>query len=178
VGQFGGNNRDALVRILGDIGLPFPVWSRFECRVDIFREDAAILAGRLPDHDLCYLDPPYNQHPYGSNYFMLNLLADYRRPRKISRVSGIPEDWNRSAFNKAQGALAAFGRLAEKVRAKFLLISFNSEGFIDKQRMLDLLYRLGHVSVLETRYNTFRGSRNLRQRDIHVREFLYLVEKK
>jgi len=32
------------------------------------------------------LDPPYNQHPYGSNYFMLNLLADYREPADVSAV--------------------------------------------------------------------------------------------
>ena len=32
------------------------------------------------DLDLAYFDPPYNQHPYGSNYFMLNLLVHYRRP--------------------------------------------------------------------------------------------------
>ena len=24
--------------------------------------------------DLAYFDPPYNQHPYGSNYFMLNII--------------------------------------------------------------------------------------------------------
>ena len=35
------------------------------------------------------LDPPYNQHPYGSNYFMLNLICDYREPVEISAVSAI-----------------------------------------------------------------------------------------
>jgi adenine-specific DNA-methyltransferase len=33
------------------------------------------------------------------------------------------------------------------------------------------------VDVLETTYNTFRGSRNLNNRDIHVKEYLYLLEK-
>ena len=42
------------------------------------------LAADLPPLDLVYLDPPYNQHPYGSNYFMLNLLVDYRAPLKPS----------------------------------------------------------------------------------------------
>ncbi len=178
VGQFGGNNRDALTRILGKIDLPFPVWSRFECAVNVFREDAAGLAERLPAHDLCYLDPPYNQHPYGSNYFMLNLIADYRRPERLSPVSGIPADWNRSPFNKPQEAPAALADLAAAIQARFLLVSFNSEGFIRREKMTALLRRLGRVEILETRYNTFRGSRNLGNRGLHVKEYLYLVEKK
>ena len=60
--------------------------------------------------DLAYFDPPYNQHPYGSNYFMLNLVSSYERPNveKISRVSGIPKDWNRSVFNKKRFAKESF----------------------------------------------------------------------
>ena len=177
-GQFGGNHRDALERILGDIDLPFPVWSRFACEVRVFREDANALAPRLPELDLAYLDPPYNQHPYGSNYFMLNLLADYERPVRLSRVSGIPSGWNRSPYNKAPQAMDAFRELAEALPARFLLVSFNSEGFIGRRAMLELLGRLGRVEVLETKYNTFRGSRNLGGRSIHVSEYLYLVEKR
>jgi adenine-specific DNA-methyltransferase len=177
-GQFGGNNRDALARILGDIDLPFPVWSRFDCDVRVRRADANVLARSLPEIDLAYLDPPYNQHPYGSNYFMLNLLADYERPACVSRVSGIPPGWNRSAYNQAPRALAAFADLVDRLPARFLLVSFNSEGFIGRRAMQGLLEKVGRVEVLETKYNAFRGSRNLSGRSIHVSEYLYLVEKK
>ncbi|MBN2350945.1 MAG: DNA adenine methylase [Spirochaetales bacterium] len=177
-GQFGGNNRDALVRILGDVELPFPIWSSFECEVRVSRDDANALARRLPEIDFAYLDPPYNQHPYGSNYFMLNLIADYERPVRLSRVSGIPPDWNRSRYNKAPLVLDAFRDLVENLPAKMLLVSFNSEGFINRREMLALLGRIGRVEVLETKYNAFRGSRNLGGRSIHVKEYLYLMEKK
>jgi len=43
--------------------------------------------------------------------------------------------------------------------------------------MKSMLNKIGKVTVLETRYNTFRGSRNLNNRDIHVKEYLYLLEK-
>jgi len=177
-GQFGGNNRDALTRILGPVDLPFPVWSGFECEVRVFRDDANALARRLPEIDFAYLDPPYNQHPYGSNYFMLNLLADYERPARVSRVSGIPPDWNRSPYNKAPLVLDAFRDLVDNLPAKMILVSFNSEGFIDRRDMLALLGKTGRVEVLETTYNAFRGSRNLGGRSRHVKEYLYLVEKK
>jgi adenine-specific DNA-methyltransferase len=176
-GRFGGTKADALSRILGNISLPFPVFSSFSCAVEIFREDAASAADKAPEVDLAYLDPPYNQHPYGSNYFMLNLIAEYHEPESVSPVSGIPKGWNRSAYNSRARARDALAGLIQKLKARFLLISFNSEGFITREDMLALLRKTGKVSVLQTRYNAFRGSRNLQNRDIHTTEYLYLVEK-
>ena len=178
VGRFGGSAGNALTRILGDIKLRPPVLSRFDCDTAVCQQDANALAGELDDADLVYIDPPYNQHPYGSNYFMLNLLVDYQRPDEVSRVSGIPVGWNRSAYNKRAQSYEAFERLVAATHAKFLLISFNSEGFIDKRQMVGLLEKYGRVEVLETQYNTFRGSRNLRDRPVHVTEYLFLVERR
>ncbi|MFN3168628.1 MAG: DNA adenine methylase [Phycisphaeraceae bacterium] len=177
IGQYGGSGGNALTRILGRIAMELPVLSRYESEVQVHQRDANELVSELDEVDLLYLDPPYNQHPYGSNYFMLNLLLTYERPKEMSRVSGIPTDWNRSAYNKKPKAYDAFAELIQATRAKFLLISFNSEGFIKKRQMLELLERFGNVEVLETQYNTFRGSRNLRERSVHVTEYLYLVER-
>ena len=176
LGQFGGNGRDALSRITRDIELPFPVFSRFACPTQVYCDDANDLARRLPAVDLAYLDPPYNQHPYGSNYFMLNLVNDYHKPSDVSAVSGIPADWRRSAYNKPQTAFDALSRVCQDLKARFLLISFNSEGFIAKDRMIAMLAEIGTTEVIEKKYTAFRGSRNLRERDIHVREYLFLVD--
>jgi adenine-specific DNA-methyltransferase len=176
-GQFGGHGRDALTRILGDIRLVPPVLSRFECSSEVCQQDANILVKTLDPLDVAYIDPPYNQHPYGSNYFMLNLLADYREPSAISTVSGIPVDWNRSRYNQRAQAEAALLELVAACPASYLLISYNSEGFVAHDRFVDALQNLGQLTVMQTAYNTFRGSRNLRDRAIHVTEFLYLLKK-
>jgi adenine-specific DNA-methyltransferase len=177
IGQFGGKKEDALFRIKGDIMLPFPVFSNFNCDTVVYNEDSNEIIKMLGEVDLAYIDPPYNQHPYGSNYFMLNLILDYKRPEKTSKISGIPEDWNRSAYNKENHALNALTHLVENINAKFVLISFNSEGFISAQQMKNMLKRFGELEVLETKYNVFRGSRNLNNREIHVKEYLFLLEK-
>jgi len=176
-GQFGGMNRDALFRIKGDIQLPFPVFSKFNCETVICNDDSNKIIGNLPELDLAYIDPPYNQHPYGSNYFMLNVILDYRYPQNISKVSGIPADWHRSDYNKSAKALSALTELVTNIKSKFVLISFNSEGFISTEQMKNMLQKNGKLQILETKYNTFRGSRNLGGREIHVREYLYLLEK-
>ncbi|MCR4734509.1 MAG: DNA adenine methylase [Treponema sp.] len=187
-GQFGGNGKNALSRITGKIKLKMPLLSNYECTYKVFSSDANKLAleddlyslTRDGTFDLVYLDPPYNQHPYGSNYFMLNLIASYKEPDEdlISRVSGIPHNWNRSDYNKKKKVADAFYKLVDSIRAKYILISFNSEGFLTKDEMIEMFSNCGKVEVLESNYNTFRGSRNLSARDIHVKEYLFVVEKK
>lgn len=177
IGQYGGDGKNALLRIMSDIELKLPIFSNFECDVRVLREDANLLAEKLPEIDLVYMDPPYNQHPYGSNYFMLNLINNYQRPDDVSRVSGIPVGWNKSQYNKKQTAKESMENLCTNLKAKYLLISFNNEGFISKDEMLEFLNKLGEVKVLDKNYNTFRGCRNLNNRGIHVKEYLYLVKK-
>jgi len=177
LGQFGGSGSDALVRILGKITLELPVLSLFECECEVLQEDANVAARKLRDLDLAYLDPPYNQHPYGSNYFMLNLLASDQRPKSVSRVSGIPTDWQRSGFNVRQKAVPLLKDLLFAIDAPFLLVSFNNEGFIGPQVMRAMLDDLGTVEVMPIPYNAYRGSRNFNNRPVHVTEYLFLVER-
>lgn len=178
IGQFGGSGSDALVRIRGQIRLDVPVLSNFECEYQVLQDDANAVAPRLKDLDLVYIDPPYNQHPYGSNYFMLNLLLRYQRPRCVSRVSGIPTDWQRSRYNVRAQSFPLLKDLIRTLDTPFLLVSFNNEGFIPAHQMRAMLAEMGSMNVVETQYNAFRGSRNFDNRPIHVTEQLFLVERR
>ncbi|NMC21774.1 MAG: DNA adenine methylase [Thermogutta sp.] len=178
VGQFGGTGADALRRILGRILLAPPVLSSFECDYEVLQEDANTLARRVKNLDLAYLDPPYNQHPYGSNYFMLNLLVRYQRPTHISRVSGIPTDWRRSGYNVRGKCRELLADLLETIDAAFILVSFNDEGFIAPDEMQRMLRALGSVEVIEKKYNAFRGARNFNNRSVHVTEHLFVLERR
>lgn len=178
IGQFGGTGRDALSRILRPIELPFPVFSRFESEVRVTQCDTNALVRTVGPLDVAYFDPPYNQHPYGSNYFMLNLLLDYREPATLSRVSGIPSGWQRSDYNRRDAAHHTLCDLLEHTDASHILISYNDEGFIRPAEFETLLARFGRFEVLQQRYNAFRGSRNLRGRRIHLTEHLFLLERR
>ena len=178
IGQYGGTSRDALHRITGRIELAAPILSKFECDYEVLQGDANEIASAVKDIDLAYIDPPYNQHSYGSNYFMLNLLVDYKEPQQISKMSGIPKDWTRSGYNVKSQALDLLIDLLDKVDAKFLLISFSNDGFSDPTELSRLFQQIGIVKQSSFYYNTFRGSRNLKDRTAYVTEQLFLVEKR
>jgi adenine-specific DNA-methyltransferase len=177
VGKFGAAAGDALKRILQPISLEVPILSKFQTESAIHRKDANALVADLSGLDLAYIDPPYNQHPYGSNYFMLNLLVDYRRPVDFSAVSGIPTDWNRSGYNVRKQSLSLMRDLIKRIPARFLLVSFNAEGYIQTDDLRSALEAHGRVDEFVIPYNTFRGSRNLRDRAIHVNEHLFLMDR-
>ncbi len=177
IGCFGARGKNALPRIIGRIELKEPVFSNFESELEIFQKDAVELCRELKGMDIVYLDPPYNQHPYGSNYFMLNLILKNKIDVEISRVSGITQDWNRSAFNKPYSALSSIEEIISNLDSKYAVISYNSEGFVSFEEMSEMLLKYGKLKTVEMTYNTFRGSRNLRNRGIHVSEYLFILEK-
>ena len=177
IGQYGGTGADALSRIKGQIRLELPVLSNFEGEYQVEQGDANKIARGVKNLDLAYIDPPYNQHPYGSNYFMLNLLVNYRRPEAVSPVSGIPTDWRRSGYNVRPQSAELLRELLRTINAPFLLVSFNNEGFISREAMEAMLREIGAVNTIAIPYNTFRGSRNLRNRPTYVTECLFLVAK-
>jgi adenine-specific DNA-methyltransferase len=177
IGRFGGTGTDALARIRGAIEMAPPILSGFDCDCTVLQGDANEVVRSVRGLDLAYLDPPYNQHPYGSNYFMLNLIVNYRRPQRMSPVSGIPVDWRRSGYNVRSRAADLLADLVRHVDASFLLVSFNDEGFVPPAELRSLLAREGRVTAVEVPYAAFRGSRNLRGRPLRVTEQLFLVER-
>ena len=177
LGKFGGSAGNALQRIRGEIKLQLPIFSNFASEKLILNGDVKSVASEVENIDLAYFDPPYNQHPYGSIYFMLNLLVEYTEPTIVSKVSGIPLDWNRSELNKKQLAYDALQSTLSNVDARFLLVSYNSEGFISPEEMRIMLDGLGTIEEMQLQYNTYRGSRNLSNRETYVTEHLFLVDK-
>lgn len=177
IGKFGGSGENALSRIMGDIDLSAPILSNFSTDYCVFNDDANQLVRRLDVVDVAYIDPPYNQHPYGSNYFMLNTILNNKLNTTISKVSGIPTDWNHSLYNKRSEALASMKQLLSDLRARYAIVSYNNEGFISKDEMENMLQSFGRVKTVEIDYNTYRGSRNLRNRSLKTSEYLFVLQK-
>lgn len=177
IGKYGGNGEYALKRIKGRIKIEMPVLSDYECEVKVYREDSNLLVKKLKDLDIVYIDPPYNQHPYGSNYFMLNIIVDNKKPKEVSKISGIPKDWNKSVYNVKNKVKKQLDLLIKDIDSKFIIVSYNSEGFISYDEMIELLSKYGKITVKEIVYNTYRGSRNLSERNLYVNEYLFVLEK-
>ena len=137
-----------------------PTWYSVAPPAEIHCEDAIQFIEKIPSVDLVYLDPPYNRHSYGSNYFMLNVLLDAcegKRPETISRISGIPADWKRSAYYKKKEMQGEMERLLDAAarKARRVLISFNNEGYITPEEWTQILDARGTWRVINTEYKKY-----------------------
>ena len=184
IGQFGGEGKNALQRICGKIDPQFPVFCPNETENIIISADASTVAKdtkiveQAKGIDITYIDPPYNQHPYGSNYFMLNAIAKCKCPDDISKVSGIPKDWNRSIYNKRVEGVMQLLKDIENVDSKYVLLSYSSEAYLPIKDMVAELAKIGLITNLqEIDYNVFRGSRNLSNRPKKLQEYLITIRK-
>ncbi len=179
IGKFGGAGENALERITKPIRLDIPIWSQFDFKATCYNKNINDLIKDLPSEiDLIYLDPPYNQHPYGSNYFMLNVIAENNEPEKISKVSGIPADWQRSAYNSHDSAVESMSQLLKDCLEKtaYVLLSYNDEGIIKKADW-NIIFEPYNVEKKEIVYDTYKGSRNLKHRSNKVIEIMYVISK-
>ena len=184
IGQFGGEGKNALQRICGKIDPQFPVFCPNETENIIISADASTvvkdthIVEKAKGIDITYIDPPYNQHPYGSNYFMLNAIAKCKCPDEISKVSGIPKDWNRSIYNKRVEGVMQLLKDIENVDSKYVLLSYSSEAYLPIKDMVAELAKIGLITNLqEIDYNVFRGSRNLSNRPKKLQEYLITIRK-
>jgi adenine-specific DNA-methyltransferase len=182
LGCFGGAGKNALSRIMKPITLDLPIWSKESYNALCYNTNVNELMKTLDlgePIDILYLDPPYNQHPYGSNYFMLNVIAKNEEPMRLSKVSGIPTDWNKSAYNSKASAIRDMEDLLRMgiTKSHYVVLSYNEEGIISTEDWAKIFAPYA-VEKREILYDTFKGSRNLKDRSNKVVEIMYIISKK
>ena len=184
---FGGHSRDALGRIMAGIQLQMPVLIDSAEQAEVCCEDALRFV-RSRSADLCYLDPPYNQHQYGSNYHLLNTIAFWDRPEvgnelsadgRLKHKAGIRRDWikTRSQFCYRRSAPEAFRRLLEAIDARQILLSYNTEGIIPFDELVELMSSQGRVELHGNEYVKYRGGKQSLSRRVHNLEFVLVLDR-
>jgi adenine-specific DNA-methyltransferase len=180
---FGGFSKDALSRILKPIVLLRPPLYDSHRPQHVCMMDAAVLLEHLGDRefDIAYLDPPYNQHQYGSNYHLLNTIALWDRvspgDRDTGGKAGIRRDWvlTRSDYCYRDSAVHAFTALLKKLKARYIFISYSTEGIISFDALMKLCAEKGKVELFTDEYVKYRGGRQSIHRLNHNVEFVIII---
>jgi adenine-specific DNA-methyltransferase len=187
IGHWGGYKEHDLQRILRPIVIECPVFNNNSCKIEYNTGTInEFWEKQKTPIDFVYYDPPYNQHPYGSNYFMLNVIyfgitkPNYVQSLTIdpNSISGIPKDWTRSDFNYTKSAFSAFTEMIDLTNANNILISYNDNGMIKKEDIIEMLESKGHeVSIEEIKYKNLNSRPNKKMGD-KVNEYLFYSSKK
>jgi adenine-specific DNA-methyltransferase len=128
------------------------------------RGDAALLAGtpELDPVDLAYLDPPYNQHRYDSNYHVWETIVAWDAPDHYGvacKREELRDPLQKSAFNGRRTMPVALAQVLDAVRAEVVLLSYNNESWLSFDELIDMCRSRCHVEVLAFDSARYVGAR-------------------
>lgn len=183
---WGGQTGTALYRIKGDLALRPARFIDTKQPATVTRKDAAELAGEIPEAAFVYLDPPYNQHPYGANYHVLNSIALWDKPEVPPQITGrgnksaIRTDWRterRSAYNYASEAAQAYAGLLHTlaVRAGWVATSYSTDGTIPLRELIAANCEVGAPQIFTQPYKRYRVSSQRYSHRAMTTEFVVLT---
>lgn len=132
-----------------------------------YNEDANNLVERI-EADLVYIDPPYNSRQYCDAYHLLENVARWNKPT----VSGVALKMDRNELKSdycTSSATKAFEELISKIKAKYILLSYNnmadkgngrSNAKIKDEDILRILSQKGRVKVFSEEYRAFSAGKS------------------
>ena len=183
---WGGSNGTARYRICGDLKLEAAALCDNGLVNEVTRLDAQSFAsehGRT--YDFVYLDPPYNQHPYGSNYHVLNSVALWDKPPLSAKIgargekSAIRRDWRterRSLYNSTKQAAQAIAALIDGIPARWIAVSYSTDGNIPLLELARACCARGATSVFVQPYKRYRVSSQRFSAKPMNAEFVLLID--
>jgi adenine-specific DNA-methyltransferase len=144
----------------------------------------------LGEMDIVYADPPYNQHQYSSNYHLLTtaVLNDRYEVGEMVKGSraGIRKDHNRSDFCKSSKdkedktlkiSEKAFIDFINNVKTKFIVMSYNNEGIVKIDKLLNILSNnnSNKIEIKSKEYDRYKGSKDNKGKN-QILEYLIIIE--
>lgn len=125
--------------------------------------------------DIAYIDPPYNSRQYIANYHILESIAKYDNP-KISGKTGIREytEKEKSVFCSKKTVGSALLRLLNELKAKNIILSYNSEGLLSKDEIIKIFEksRLKEAKLYEFPYRRFKSNHN--SHNNKIKEYIFV----
>lgn len=143
----------------------------------VYNTNSISIADKI-EVDILYLDPPYNERQYLPNYHILETIARYDNPT-IKGVTGMREyHTEKSVFCNSKKALEALDFVAQNAKYKFMVLSYNSEGIMEKHDIINTLSKYGHVRFEEFQYTRFKSNNNgLSKTKKHIYEQIYILSR-
>ena len=105
--------------------------------------------------DVVYLDPPYNERQYVDCYHVLENIAAWQKPVLSGKTMKFERESLKSDYSRRSTALGAFRKLIERIRARFIFVSYSNEGIIPLADLKATLASRGSTSIASTEYAVF-----------------------
>lgn len=129
--------------------------------------------------DVLYLDPPYTQNQYGTQYHLLETLVLDDSPSLSAITGSRPTTPMRSDWSKDYKAHILFDNIIAKTKAKYILFSYNNAGIMSKDFIEASLKRYGVADSYICKKIPYKKYQNWKSKNENEHfEYLFFIEKK
>lgn len=127
--------------------------------------------------DILYLDPPYNQRQYATNYHLLETIAKYDNPTVYGKTGLRNYEKQKSLYCSRAQVKAAFKDLIMAAKVRYIFLSYNNEGLMTLADIKEIMELRGTYGCFTKAHNRFRAdkaeNRNYKAND--TIEYLHYV---
>lgn len=146
-------------------------------KYEIYNEDSKNLIKNIKG-DILYLDPPYNNRKYDTNYHILETIALYDNPKIKGKTGVRVEDSKKSNYCIKDKATLELEDLIKNAKFKYILLSYNDEGIIPMEEIENIMKKYGTYKRYEKKHKRFKSDNNREYKKNYTIEYIHCLEKK
>jgi adenine-specific DNA-methyltransferase len=129
--------------------------------------------------DILYLDPPYNQRQYPPYYHILETITLNDNPKIYGKTGRRPYQDRLSPFCRKDKVKNALIYLLENANFPHVFLSYNTEGLLNEDEILQILNNYGEVEVFYTQQRKYKSNSNGQdENNPPLKELLFYVRTK
>lgn len=141
----------------------------------VFNTDANELIKNIKT-DILYLDPPYNERQYASNYHLLETIAKYDNPI-VSGKTGLREyKEQKSLYCRRRTVVKTFADIIRHANTKYIFLSYNNEGLMSFDEIKAIMSIRGQYGCFTQGHNRFKADKNRKYSANSTTEYIHWVK--
>ena len=125
--------------------------------------------------DVLYLDPPYNQRQYATNYHILETIAKYDNPAIHGKTGLRDYEDQKSAYCSRPQVKKAFKDLINNANVKYIFLSYNNEGLMTPGDIREIMGSRGEYGCFTQKYGRFKADKDREYKASNTTEYLHYV---
>ncbi len=125
--------------------------------------------------DVLYLDPPYNQRQYATNYHVLETIAKYDNPSIHGKTGLRDYEDQKSAYCSRVQVKKTFKDLIDNANVRYIFLSYNNEGLMTPEDIKEIMGTRGKYGFFTQKYNRFKADKGRIYKAKNTVEFLHYV---
>jgi adenine-specific DNA-methyltransferase len=164
-------------RMFKPLILEVPTLIESDLNHECYKEDSNKLIKEITC-DILYLDPPYNNRQYATNYHLLETIAVWDKKIMNNKTGLRPYETQKSNYCYNSKCVKVFEELIKNAKCKFILLSYNNEGIISHEEIIKILKNKGELKIYTEDYRRYKSNSNGNHNKKQLKEYLFFVKVK